>query len=473
MASILIVEDERLLGQSLRASLGDDGHDAWWVTTAEEGLDLLANQLIDVALADMRLPRMSGLEMLAMIRELHPETIVVIMTAHGDVKMAVDAMKAGAADFLLKPIDLDTLKLVAERTIRTRRMAQSLKHHEKKNSQEFGLHRIIGKSPTIETAKAIVRRVAGLNLPDGALSPNVLITGETGTGKDLFAQAIHYERPERDGPFVQINCAALPDSLVESELFGHVQGAFTDARSSKRGLFELADGGTLFLNEVGSMSLSMQAKLLSAIETRRIRPIGSTCERTVHVQVIAAMNQDPAKEVRVGRFRSDLYHRLRVVEIHLPPLRQRGRDSIALARHFVSVHCRNFRMPALKLPTETEQAIRRYPWPGNVRELSHRLETAVLLSNDGVLDLSQLPTDPKCASDNGNGSTQVYTVDFSQGPISIEQIERDVLQAALAASDHNVSRAAELLCMSRDTVRYRVEKYGLSSGTGRTARQNS
>lgn len=460
MASILIVEDERLLGKTLQASLKDDGHDVRWVVSAEEALALLEKHQADLALVDVGLPGIDGLDLLRALIQSHPDTAVLMMTAHGDVATAVAAMKLGAADFLLKPVDLGAVSLIANRNLREGRRAQSWRHEQKRKAQEFGLHNIIGEAPGVDRAREMVRRLARLEPSGATMPPHVLITGETGTGKDLLAKALHYEGPRQDGPFVHINCAALPPSLVESELFGHAKGAFTQAHASKRGLFEVAHQGTLFLDEINSLDLALQAKILVAIESGRIRPVGSVDERTVNVQLVAAMNEDPERLVRENRLREDLYHRLRVVHLHLPPLRERGADLPTLAEHFVALHCRRFGIKPKSLSAEAKKAIRRYHWPGNVRELCHRLESAVLLSED-VIEADLVPAaravDPLAGGNNGD----VIHVNFATGPLPLERVERVLISRALSTAEFNLTRAAELLDISRDALRYRAEKFEL------------
>lgn len=471
MATILIVEDEALLGRSLAASLGDDGHRATWVSSGEEALDWLNLHNADLALVDCRLPGMTGPQFLDQLVKASPDTVTIMMTAHADVQTAVRCMKTGAEDFLLKPLDLNAISVVAKKSLENRRMARRISHERKARSQRFGLHQIIGQCPGIERAKAIVRRLSTLRVADGERPPNVLISGPTGTGKDLIAQAIHYEGELRDGPFIHVNAAALPEKLVESELFGFVKGAFTGAGASKRGLFEVADGGTLFLDEIGALDLTLQAKVLTAIETGRIRPLGAAEETSINVRLVAAMNQDPKQWVEEGKFRADLYHRLCVVHITMPALRERGRDIDVLADHFLRAYCRKFQLPDKKFTPEARQALRQFDWPGNVRELSHCVESAVLMSGEFIEEdlFPRRRSKPLRSAEGSEGDA--ISVDFSRGPISLEQVERELITRALAASKHNVSLAAQMLSISRDTLRYRLEKYGMNGQNGdKTAR---
>lgn len=463
MSRILIVEDEKLLGKSLAASLENDGHRAQWLASAEEAVAWLENDQADLALIDCRLPGMSGIEFLEWLVPSHPDTIAIMMTAHADAPTAVQAMKAGAVDFLVKPVDLVAVSLLAQNNLNHRRISQAWKHEQKARVQKYGLHQVISECDRMEAAKSLVRRLSTLCAAGSGRPPNVLITGETGSGKDVFARAIHYEGPRRGGPFMHVNCAALPESLTESELFGHVKGAFTDASSSKRGLFELADGGTLFLDEIGAMPLGSQAKVLTAIDTGRIRQVGGTKEVAVDVHIIAAMNQDPQCLVSDGKLREDLYHRLRVMHIELPPLRERGGDLEVLADHFIRGYCRKFAVEVKKLSPAGRFALRQYDWPGNVRELSHCLESAVLLSGEVIgADCIPVPGNGRCRWASGRPKACI-PLDFSRGPIPFEGVERELLTQAMAAANNNISRAAELLDLSRDTFRDRLEKHGLDS----------
>lgn len=470
MADILIVEDETSLGRTLKMSLSDDGHQVHWVTSAEAAAEWLPSRHCDLALVDLRLPKRDGMDLLRKISADHPDTTVVIMTAHGDIRTAINAMKLGAADFLLKPLDLDAVSIVAQRNIQRDRINRNWKRAAAQSIVEHGLDQIIGDCPQMKNVKAIIQRLSKIAMSSDRVAPNVLITGETGTGKDLLARAIHVEGPRRDAAFVQVNCAALPESLAESELFGHVKGAFTDARDDKRGLFQLADGGTLFLDEVCSLPMTIQAKLLTAIEQCRIRPVGAAQEKHVDVHLVAAMNRDPQKLIENGTLRADLYHRLRVLEVQLPPLRSRGSDLDALTDHFVQRHSESMGGPVRKLSVTARRAIRSYHWPGNVRELSHAIETAVLLSERTITEKEIARPGDNTALESAstasgsildtNGHASI-SFDFSKGPISLESVERQLFEQAMVAAQYNIARAADMLAVSRDTMRYRLDKYGL------------
>jgi DNA-binding NtrC family response regulator len=465
MATILIIEDEHLLGKSIRDGMDGEGHRAVWVRSAEEALDWLASGSAHVALVDIRLPGMSGVELLAILASDHPDLTPIVVTAHGDLSTAVEAMRAGAYDFLTKPIDLDAISLVVGRALEHQGLASQRKHQRRRDEARFTLANIIGSCPEIQQAKDRVARLAALGSTIATDPPNVLIAGETGTGKDLFAQAIHHEGPRASGPYVHVNCAALPANLIESELFGHIKGAFTDAKQSKRGLIELADGGTLFLDEVGELPASLQAKLLVAIETRMVRPVGGVQDMPVNVHLIAATNQNIDQAVSDGRFREELYHRLRVIEIKLPPLRRRADDVLLLAERFLAAHCQRFRFTPKTLTASARSALTKHTWPGNVRELSHVLESAVLLCECDTIDLADLalPASRDVRVKVSGDDACPVAVDFSNGPVRFEDIEKKILTAALNESGGNVVQAATLVGLSRDTMRYRAAKFGLAA----------
>lgn len=464
MPNLVVVEDEHLLGKSLRDGLRAQGYDATWFTSGEEFLTWLKDRQADLALLDLRLPGMDGLSVLEHLHAEHPEMLTVFMTAHGDVATAVRAMKLGAFEFLTKPVDLDALLLVVDRALNHRRLTSIVERQKRQEAAQYGLGAIIGQCPALEQAKTVVRRLAQLGASIRESPPTVLITGETGTGKDLVARAIHQEGPRADKPFVHVNCAALPEALIESELFGHVKGAFTDARQSKQGLFELASGGTLFLDEVGTLPAPLQAKLLTSIETRKIRPVGGVQERPIDIHLLSATNQKIEEAVMEGEFRQDLYHRLRVLLIELPPLRNRGDDIFLLADFFLKRLCARFKMPLKKLTPEARESLLRYAWPGNVRELSNMLESAVLQA-DGDVEVQHLPAPSgrdRAVRLRGGDEFRV-DIDFTRGPVPLEQVERQLLERALAETRGNVTRAAELLDLSRDTMRYRIAKFELEA----------
>ncbi len=468
MARILVIEDESALAGNICEALRDGGHEAEAVGSAEAALAHLREASPDLLLLDVGLPQMDGLEFLGTIRARRIETPVIVLTAHGSISSAVQAMKLGAADFLTKPIDMDALQIVVDRAVEHQRTAENLEYFRRRERAGGGLGAIVGDSPAMRAVKETIRRLATSPAMRGEYPPSVLITGETGSGKDLVARALHYEGPRAAAPLVQVNCTAVPDELFEGELFGHVKGAFTTATANKRGLMDVADKGTIFFDEIGHMKESLQSKLLTAIEQKRIRPIGATSERSINVHVIAATNRDLAQAVAEGTFREDLYHRLHVVHIAVPPLRERKEEIEVLARHFVELFRTRFGTPVEGVTPEGMALLKSHDWPGNVRELSHVLESACLMADARLLGPEHLQVSARGAGGGAEvalpgGAT--IAIDFEAGRPSLEQVEVRIIEAALAYSDHNVSRAARILGITREAIRYRLEKHR-SKGEG-------
>lgn len=462
MSQVLIIEDEAILAKNLRSKLHAHGHTATIVHSGESAVKALSKSVPDVVLLDVRLPDIDGISLLPTLKAESPATSFIVLTAHGNERIAVDAMKAGAAEYLAKPVDLDELLMVVDRSVEQQQISENLSFLRTQEEQRSGLNQILGESAATLSLKETIRKLtrsSAIGLTD---PPIVLITGETGTGKDLAARAIHYEGPRRTKPFIQLNCTAVPATLFESELFGHVSGAFTGAAKAKRGLFEVAQGGTLFLDEIGHMSPEMQAKILQAIEQREIRPVGATENRPINVHIIAATNRNLHEAVEKGEFRRDLYHRLRVVEIRLAPLRERMEDLVPLLEHFLATSCRRFGTPTKQLSDEAMTAIRSHAWPGNVRELQHLLESAVLQTTEETIRVSDLrmddsgPHDGRYAVKFTNGRSIV--LDFNNGGPTLDEVEQTILQAAYDHWDHNLSRAARCLGITREALRYRLNK---------------
>jgi DNA-binding NtrC family response regulator len=463
MASILVIEDETILARNVCDALSFAGHDALSARTGEEGLDLAFKTPPDIILLDYRLPVMDGLEVLRELRAHGAGASVIMMTAHGNIDTAVEAMRIGAVDFMTKPVDLKALQLAVERVLEHRRLAGQLSYFRDRERAESTCDQIIGGSEPIQRVKALINRLVSTPALSAAEPPSILITGETGTGKDLVARAIHYAGPRRDKQFVQLNCTALPDHLVEAELFGHVKGAFTDARSDKQGLLEFAEGGSVFLDEIGHMPPAMQAKLLQTIEHRTIRPVGGSKERRIDVHFIAATNRDLDVAIESGDFREDLLHRLKTLTIHLGPLRERGDDVEILANHFLRIYAAKFSIPITRFADNAIDAMRRYDWPGNVRELAHMIESAVLIADGPAIRLEHLNLKPQPtesgAFDLNVAGAKTLSIDFNKNCPPLEEIEYQIIQAALEFSKHNLSRAARILGISRDAIRYRVERF--------------
>jgi DNA-binding NtrC family response regulator len=422
------------------------------------GIDAYATHLPGLVLLDLRLPDLSGLDVLKKIRSIDAGAVVVMVTAHGDLGDAVEAFRAGLFDFLSKPVDFEGLRATLRFGLETRRLRAEVQRWRETDRQSDG-SLIIGSSKAMTDALALMRRAAA------SASSTILLQGESGTGKDLFAKAIHYESPVARGPFVAINCEALPDTLLESELFGHEKGAFTDARSLKKGLFELANGGTLYLDEVGELKLELQAKLLRVIETLTFRRVGGTRDLSVEVRIVAASNRDLGHAVETGAFRKDLFYRLSVIQLRLPPLRERPEDIPALVDYFLRDYSVKLRRPVSGATPEALKAMMRHSWPGNVRELRNVIERAVLLEEGPLLTTAHLPAardeppKPEAARAAVVGSTGVV---LPSDGTSLERVEEELVRQAMAMAKGNQTRAARLLDISRDALRYKLKKFGIA-----------
>ncbi|MBI5503628.1 MAG: sigma-54-dependent Fis family transcriptional regulator [Deltaproteobacteria bacterium] len=480
MADILIVEDEEVLRLTLARNLRSKGHAARAAASAEEGLEMIAQGPPDVILSDHRLPGMTGYDLLLAVKADHPDIPFVILTAHGTVEDAVAAMREGAADYLRKPIDLGELQLVVERCLKGQGVRRELDYYRGRHLADGALEGILGSSPAVERLRAVISRVAALQ-KEGGIGPTVLLTGETGTGKGMVARAIHRASIRRDCPLIEVNCTAIPEDLLEAELFGYERGAFTGAVAAKPGLLEAAESGTIFFDEIGHMSVGLQAKLLKVIDERSVRRLGSTRDRAVRCSFVTATHMDLEKLVAETRFREDLYHRIRVVEVTMPPLRERDDDMLRLADHFLARHAADYGLPAPRLTEAARRALRAHRWPGNIRELSHTLERAVVLATSDTIDVEDLGLRSRGAvtatSDDSTARAGVTApraeaggpaariaggaieIDFSQGPLAIEEIERELLMRALAQAAGSKTEAGRLLGMSRDMFRYRLSKY--------------
>jgi DNA-binding NtrC family response regulator len=443
---ILIVEDDDLLRQVTGERLEREGFTVTTASTVEAGREVLEEQTPDLALLDIKLPDGEGTELLEQLTATG-DTVCVMMSAHGTVQSAVDALRAGAVDFLEKPFSFDrlsaTLKGALERT-RLQREVRALR-------EQTGLGEdVVGNSPAMEEVFELVKRVAP------AEGTTVLLEGETGTGKGMLAQAIHQASHRADGPFINVTCSALAESVMESELFGHEKGAFTDARTMKRGLVELAEGGTLFLDEIGELSLGLQGKLLRFIEEKKFRRVGGTKDLQVDARLIAATNRDLEQEVEADRFREDLYYRLRVFPIRLPPLRERTSDIPALVKTFVEEFANQFGKKITEIDDSAMELLKGYRWPGNVRELRNLIERSVLLADGEVLTAEMLPPPIR-----GEERSSDLPVELGPEGVDFEELEQALLKEALRRAEGNRTEAGRLLGMSRHQVRNRLNKYGI------------
>jgi DNA-binding NtrC family response regulator len=454
-ARVLVIEDEALFARAVVKRLKKAGYDCEHAENIKDGRALAKQMAPDIVLLDMRLPDGSGMDLLTDF--VTKGISVIVMTAFGELSDAVNAMKQGATDYLKKPVDLEELLLVIEKAENASKLKHHLDYSRQRNSHDaiaVGVE-MIGDSAVMQRVRKQIERVAQLASIETAVPPpTVLINGETGTGKDVAARLLHLSCMIKDRPFVHVDCASLPAELIESELFGHERGAFTSAQSSRCGLIEAAEDGTLFLDEIGEMPLSLQAKLLNVLERRMVRRVGSTKERPVAARFVAATNRDLQQMVLEGRFRSDLYYRLNVLNIVMPALRERGDDILLLARHFASQTERRYGLQPRRFSDEAIEVIGRYQWPGNVRELKHQISRAVLLSRDEVISGQDLAIaiEPGAAKISFNSNASSVTLDVA---------EKILIENALAQANNNVSEAARLLGITRMAIRYRMDKHGI------------
>ena len=445
--SILVVDDDRLIRSSLSHALEGAGYEVDAAQSAGEAIASLRRRPYGLLLLDCQLPDLHGVQVLGMARDLDPHLPVVMITAQASLDGAVEAVKAGADEYLAKPFELDHLLGVVARFARERSVSVAARPAPE----------IVATSPAMIEVLGLVERVAR------SQTSTVLLQGESGVGKGLVAQALHRAGPGARRPFVNVTCTSLSPSLLESELFGHERGAFTDARSMKRGLFELADGGTLFLDEIGDMPLDLQAKLIRFLEDQTFRRVGGTRDLTVSLRIVAATHRELADLVEQGRFRRDLYYRLKVIPIEIPPLRERRADILPLAQHFTRGFAEEFGAPARGFDGRAEELMQGYDWPGNVRELRNAVERAVLLAGQKTLGPCDLPEELQLAGAQPAAFRGIRFRLPAEG-LALRDLERSLVTQALARCDGNRTRAARMLGLNRDQIRYRIEKYGLEAG---------
>ncbi len=444
---VLVVDDERETCELLEMALTRQGLQVTTCTTAADALEKIASRDFDVVLTDLSMPETSGLEVCERVIAIRPDVPVVLITGNATLETAMGAIRAGAYDFVTKPIESKTLGVVVARAVQHRRLREQIKQlRAARDANQSSI--IVGGSPAMRKVADLIERV-------GESDASVLIHGETGTGKELVARAVHNKSKRREGPFVAINCAAVPHSLLESELFGHARGAFTDAKATRVGLFQQANGGTLFLDEIGELPIDVQPKLLRALQERKVRPVGDNREIPYDARIVAATNRDLENEVHEKRFREDLYYRINVVKLEVPPLRSRGSDTLHLAHHFLKQFAERSAKPTLELSERAAERLMAYEWPGNVRELENCIEHAVALARFDQVTVEDLPEKLR----GYLAGSFVATANDPTEIVTMEELEKRYLLRVFTLVGNNKSRAAEVLGIDRRTMYRKLERY--------------
>lgn len=456
---ILVVDDEKLIRWSLKENLGKANYEVLEAEKGNDALKVFSESLPDIVLLDVNLPDISGIEVLRTIKGIDKDVPVIIITAFGNIQTAVDAMKYGAYDFIEKPFEIEKLNIVIEKALENAFLRREVTRYKAKDG-DYGFENIIGNSLKMQELTKVIKKISLSN------TTTVLLEGETGTGKDFIARVIHNQSSRAHKSFVDVNCAALPENLIESELFGYERGAFTGASTPKKGLFELSNGGTIYLDEIGDMNYDLQAKLLKIIDNKTFRRLGGTTEIMTDVRIIAATNRDLKAKIKAGAFREDLYWRLKVMPLYIPPLRERGEDILLLSQKFIDHLNIEFKKYIKGLSPETKKLFLAYRWPGNVRELKNVIERAMILETEEYITPDYLPSEIahcKESKTSKQKSSEEFEVTIPEGGLDIENVEKELLKKALVMAKGNQSKAARLLNLGRDAFRYRVQKFGLES----------
>ena len=453
--SLLIVDDDEVMRDTLSDVLKKKGYEVSVASSGNEALSAIRKNIVDLIVLDMRLPDLDGIEVLKRVKEFDTEILVIMMTAYSDVQTAVSAMKSGAYHYINKPFELEELTLLIEKGLETKSLINEVRRLRRQQKGDYQDIHIQGTSPQIQSVKELIAMISKTQ------KTSVLIQGESGTGKELAANAVHYSSKRSQRPLMKINCSAIPDSLLESELFGYEKGAFTDAKATKKGLFELADGGTVFLDEIGDMKPFLQSKILRFLETQSFMRVGGEREIKVDVRIIAATNKDLETLVSEGIFRKDLYYRLKVVVVEMPPLRERPEDILLLCNLFIEENNREHGKNVKGFASEAKQFMTQYHWPGNVRELRNVVERAMILSERDLIDQEQLPFELRSNERPGWVTPNPNPVEFTED-MSLDAVEKIHISHVLKKLEWNKSRAAKVLGVSRATLREKIRRYSLS-----------
>ncbi len=455
LLKILVIDDEKLIRWSFEKHFSSKGYKIFTAETGEEGIEIFSKHYPDIVFIDNRLPKMQGVEVLLKIKEIDEDAPIVFMSAYSSIDAAVQAMKNGALEYVNKPFSFEEIEIIIKKVINNTDLNNEIQLFRRQQRDKITFNNIIGQSPVFKEILQISKRIARSE------STTILLLGESGTGKDLFARAIHNESNRSKNPFVIINCATFPDTLLESEIFGHEKGAFTDAQKLKKGLFEIAEGGTVFLDEIGEINQTTQVKLLGILENRTFKRLGGTVEIPVDIRIIAATNCDLKQSIDDKTFREDLYYRLKVFQIDIPPLRKHKGDIPDLIHFFISQFNFQFGKNIKDVTNETTVLMQKYQWPGNIRELRNVMERAIILENTDEIQVKSLPGE---ISNSINSKPEVegdYIIDIPEHGFSLEEMEKQVIQQALQKAMFNQTKASQLLGISRDTLRYKKKKHNL------------
>ncbi len=453
---ILVVDDEKFIIKSLKQHLEKEGCEVVTAESGEEGLEMYKSEAPDIVLLDLNMPGMGGIETLKAIRKLNSDAIVTIITAYGDIETAVSAIKMGAYDFVEKPFELNRISVLIKKAMETVQLKREVNLFREEKFGTYSFDNIVGESPEMQEIITLAKKVSESD------ANTILILGESGTGKSLLARAIHYHSPRSSEPFVEVTCTAITETLIESELFGHEKGSSPDAKATKKGLFEVGSGGTIYRDEIGDIKLATQAKLLRALEERTFKRVGGLKDIEVNVRIVATTNKhDLEGAVREGSFRADLYYRLKVFPIMIPPLRDRREDIIPLALHHIKRFNKEFRKNVNVISPDAEKLFINYPWYGNARELRNIVERICILEDTDTIYPEHLPSEIVKHVNMDAEANSAGSIEFPSNGLSLKNVEKDLIEKAVKKVDGNQTKAAKLLGISRDALRYKMQKFGM------------